>query len=74
MYGFENVCLVPVVVLVAVLLPHSLSHVNMLLLWRDRTPVTMALLFVGMRSKSFYAVIDKASCGGALNAPSVLPR
>ena len=31
--GFQSICLVPVVVLVAVLLPHSLSHVNMLLLW-----------------------------------------
>lgn len=34
----ESVCVAPVVVAVAVLLPHSLSRVNVLLLWERQIP------------------------------------
>lgn len=65
--------MVPVVVVVAVLLRHSPSLANVPLLW-ERQITSHDGSTVGTRSKSFCAVVDKTSCGGGWNAPSVLPR
>lgn len=61
--GFQNVCLVPVGLLVAALLHHSLTMWACCCFGRDRSQVTMSPLFVGMRSESFCAGIDETSLG-----------